>query len=128
MLTSDTEVAAAALLPIDRVPGVFISSLANWDALGHAWAALVVDKAAVTPAIQSLADRLTAETTDRREQAKRLYDWVGTNIRWVAIYICNGTLIPHTADEVLANGYGDCRDRVMLLMACIVADLAACRS
>jgi hypothetical protein len=107
----------AALLPIDRVPGVFISSLADWDSLGHAWAALVVNKAAVSPAIQSLADRLTAETTDRREQARRLYDWVGTNIRWVAIYIGNGTFIPHTADEVLANGYGDCKDQVMLLMA-----------
>jgi hypothetical protein len=107
----------ASLLPVDRVPRVFISSLPDWDSLGHTWASLVVDKATVTPAIQALADRLTAGTTNRREQARRLYDWVSTHIRWVAIYIGNGTLIPHAADDVLTNGYGDCKDQVMLLMA-----------
>ncbi len=107
----------ASLLPIDRVPRVFASSLPDWDAFGHTWAALIADKVAVTPRIQTLADKLTADTSDRREQAKRLYDWVGTNIRWVAIQIGNGTIVPHTADEILANGYGDCKDQVMLLVA-----------
>lgn len=107
----------SSLLPIDRVPRVFVSSLPGWDALGHVWASLVADKVTVTPRIQALADRLTEGTTDRREQAKRLYDWVSTNIRWVAIYIGNGTIVPHDADEVLANGYGDCKDQVMLLVA-----------
>ena len=107
----------ASLASIDRVPRVFASSLSDWNALGHTWASLVADKAAVTPRIQALADKLTAGTNSRREQAKRLYDWVGTNIRWVAIQIGNGTIVPHTADEVLANGYGDCKDQVMLLVA-----------
>jgi hypothetical protein len=107
----------ALLLPIDRVPRVFASSLQDWNAFGHAWAALVADKVAVTPRIQSLADRLTAGVSDRREQARRLYDWVSTNIRWVAIHIGNGTVVPHDADQVLENGYGDCQDQVMLLVA-----------
>ena len=116
----------ASLAPIDRVPRVFPSSLPDWDAFGHVWASLIADKAAVTPPIQALADRLTAGVSDRREQAKRLYDWVGTNIRWVAIQIGNGTIVPHTADEVLSNGYGDCKDQVMLLIALMRAkDLAA---
>jgi hypothetical protein len=116
----------ASLAPIDRVPRVFVSSIPNWDAFGHMWASLIADKAAVTPPIRTLADKLTAGITDRREQAKRLYDWVGTNIRWVAIQVGNGTIIPHTADEVLSNGYGDCKDQVMLLIALMRAkDIAA---
>ena len=48
------------------------------------------------------------------------------HIRWVAIQIGNGTIGPHTADEVLLNGYGDCKDQVMLLVALMRAkDLAA---
>ena len=75
----------AVLLPQDRVPRVFASSLPDWDSLGHRWAAMVADKAVVTPRIQALADQLTSGVTDRREQARRIYDWVGTHIRWVAI-------------------------------------------
>jgi hypothetical protein len=116
----------ASLALIDRVPRVFASSLSDWDAFGHTWASLIADKAAVTPRIQALADKLAAGTSDRHEQAKRLYDWVGTNIRWVAIQIGNGTIVPHTADEVLSNGYGDCKDQVMLLVALMHAkNLAA---
>jgi hypothetical protein len=107
----------ASLAPIDRIPRVFASSFSDWDAFGHAWASLIADKAGVTPPIQALADKLTAGISDRREQAKRLYDWVSTNIRWVAIQIGNGTIVPHTADVVLSNGYGDCKDQVMLLVA-----------
>ena len=116
----------ASLAPMDRVPRVFASSLSDWDAFGHTWASLIADKAAVAPRIQALADMLTAGTSDRHEQAKRLYDWVGTNIRWVAIQIGNGTIGPHTADERLLDGYGDNKDQVMPLVALMRAkDLAA---
>jgi transglutaminase-like putative cysteine protease len=111
----------ASLVPIDRVPRVFVSSIPDWDAFGHIWATLIADKAAVTPPIQALADKLTAGISNRREQAKRLYDWVGANIRWVAIQTGNGRIVPHTAGEVLSNGYGDCKDQVMLLIALIRA-------
>ena len=111
----------AVLVPMDRAPRVFASSLPDWDAFGHIWASLVADKNVVTPRIQTLADELTAGTTNRRQQAERLYDWVGTHIRWVAIHIGNGSIIPHVADDVLANGYGDCKDQVMLLIALLRA-------
>jgi hypothetical protein len=111
----------ASLLAIDRVPRVFVSSLPDWDALGHTWARQVADKTALTPRIQALADDLTKGVDDRREQAKRLYDWVGTHIRWVGIQIGNGTIVPHSADEVLVNGYGDCKDQVMLMVALLHA-------
>ena len=75
----------------------------------------------MTPRIQALADEVTAGTADRREQAQRLYEWVGQHVRWVAINLGNGSFVPHAADAVLANGYGDCKDQVALLVALLAA-------
>ena len=56
-----------------------------------------------------------------REKARALYDWVSRNIRYVAVYLGSGGYVPHSADEVLANEYGDCKDHVVLLQALLAA-------
>ncbi len=43
------------------------------------------------------------------------------NIRYVAVYLGHGGLIPHPADQVLANRYGDCKDHAVLLEALLAA-------
>jgi hypothetical protein len=62
-----------------------------------------------------LADEITAGTSDRREQAHRIYDWVSKHIRYVAVFLGNGGYEPHEAIKILENGYGDCKDHVGLL-------------
>jgi hypothetical protein len=75
----------------------------------------------VTPRIQALADEITAGTSDRREQANRIYDWVSRHIRYVAVFLGNGGYEPHEAIKILENGYGDCKDHVVLLEALLKA-------
>jgi len=111
----------AALSPLDRVPRLFASTFQDWAAFSHAYAALFAPKVVVTPRIQAIADEVTIGTADRREQAQRLYEWVSQHVRWVAIYLGNGGFVPHAADAVLANGYGDCKDQVALLIALLAA-------
>ena len=111
----------AALSPLDRAPRFFASTFPDWAALSSSYAGLFAPKAEVTPRIQALADQVTAGTDDRREQARLLYEWVGQHVRWVAIYLGTGSFVPHTADEVLANGYGDCKDQVALYMTLLRA-------
>ena len=72
-------------------------------------------KAAVTDRIRALALNLTTGLTGEREKARALYDWVSRNIRYVAVTLGSGGYVPHSADEVLANEYGDCKDHVVLL-------------
>ena len=111
-----------ALAATDRAPRVFASSFADWTQFGRAYAAMVGDKSAVTPAIQFLADQVAAPAAgDRREEARLLYEWVSRNVRWVAVYLGNGGYEPHTADHVLARRYGDCKDQVVLLQALLRA-------
>src|SRR6516225_1604302 len=57
----------------------------------------------------------------RREQAHLIYDWVSKHIRYVAIFLGNGGYEPHDAATILENGYGDCKDHVVLLESLLAA-------
>ena len=107
--------------PLDRFPRILVSSLEDHDELGRTYAALIAPKETVTPRIQALADQVTAGLTDRRQQAQKIYEWVSKNIRYVAVDIGNGGIIPHDADATLANGYGDCKDHAALFGALLKA-------
>jgi len=107
--------------PIDREPRYFISSFKDYAELGRAYAALAQPKIVVTDKIKALAGQITGAEPDRREQARKLYEWVVHNIRYVAIELGHGSFVPHEVDAILANGYGDCKDHDVLLQALLKA-------
>ena len=78
-------------------------------------------KALVTPSIQKLADQITQGITNKRAQAEVLYRWVSTNIRYVAIFLDFGGVVPHDAQAILDARYGDCKDHVTVLEALLAA-------
>lgn len=75
---------------------------------------MITPKFVVTPKVRALADQITAGVVDRREQAKKIYEWVSAHIRYVGIEIGIGGLVPHDADVVISNSYGDCKDHALL--------------
>lgn len=101
--------------PMDRMPRYFVSNAKDYAALGTAFGALLNPKIVVTPKVQELADKLTAGESNRREQVRKLYEWVNSNIRYIAIELGQGTMVPHDADAILTYGYGDCKDHDLLL-------------
>lgn len=107
--------------PLDQMPRLFFSSLKDQQELGRVYASLIAPMAAVTPKIQALANQLTAGLSDRRQQAQNIYEWVSKNVRYVAVDIGNGGIIPHSADTTLTNGYGDCKDQAILFAALLKA-------
>lgn len=110
-----------AVAESDDGPHVAVSSFADYAALAHLYTGLIGTRAAVTPAIQALADQLTAGISDRREQARALYEWVSTHITYVNIVLGAGGFIPHESDAILNMRYGDCKDHVMLLKSLLAA-------
>jgi hypothetical protein len=48
---------------------------------------------------------------------RAIYEYVSTQVRYVSISLGLGRYQPHAATEVLANGYGDCKDKHTLLAA-----------
>jgi hypothetical protein len=112
---------SAALSPWDTEPHYIISTFPDYAAVAAAYRQMAAGKAAVTPRIQELADEITTGTSDRHEQAHLIYDWVSKHIRYVAVFLGNGGYEPHEASKILENGYGDCKDHVVLLEALLKA-------
>lgn len=110
-----------AIPQIAKIPHFFVSTFDNYRALGAAYATAAAPKLAVTPTIQALADKITKGASDQRTEAEAIYDWVRTNIRYVAVELGSGVMVPHSAQTVLTNGYGDCKDHVTLLGALLKA-------
>ncbi|KAF1017159.1 MAG: hypothetical protein GAK31_00418 [Stenotrophomonas maltophilia] len=102
-------------------PSIMASTYRDWPQMARAYQLKAGEAAQVTPAIQALADELTRGIDDRREQAAALYRWVAQNIRYVAVYLGNGGLEPNSAQSILDNHYGDCKDHVVILEALLAA-------
>lgn len=96
-----------------------VSTFASYKDFAQAYEARA--QVEVTPAIAALAKQLTANLSTPRSKALALSDWVRKNIRYVAVYVGAGGVVPHPAQAVLDNRYGDCKDHVALLEAMLRA-------
>ena len=105
----------------DLSPHVYISSFRDQLDMADAYEARARDKYKVTPSVQKLADQITKGISDPKMQAEVLYYWVSKEIRYVAIYLGAGGVVPHYADEIIVNRYGDCKDKTTLLIALLNA-------
>lgn len=112
---------AGAVAPASFSPYVIVSSFRDYQAVAKVYAGPAMKAAVVTPKVQALADQITQGTSGKRAQAMAIYNWVSKHIRYVAIYFGLGGVVPHNADAIIANGYGDCKDHVTLLQALLAA-------
>lgn len=110
-----------AISSMDYGARLHVSTMKDYRELAAAYESRAADKAIPTAEIEQLADELTRGITDRREQARQLYDWVNINIRYVATYVGAGGFVPHEAGDILRNRYGDCKDHVVILEALLAA-------
>lgn len=96
---------------------VHYSTLKDWNTFADEYRRRTENKAIPTPGIVQLAEEVTKPAKNRQDEARLLYQWVSLNIRYVQVYLNDGHYIPHAADEVLKNRYGDCKDKAVLLKA-----------
>jgi hypothetical protein len=100
---------------------LMVSTFADYAAFAATYRASAEDPSAHDPALVQLAQSVTAHETSQRAKAKALYDWVRRNVRYVAINVGRGAVVPHRASAILANRYGDCKDHVALYGALLDA-------
>jgi len=107
--------------PSDFLPMFAATTLPSTEELGAIYHRQAAGRAEVTPEIAALAATIAGDRTGL-DAASAIHDWIATNIRYVAVYLDpNDGWVPHRASEVLANGYGDCKDHVVLLQALLAA-------
>ncbi|SHH61379.1 DUF3857 and transglutaminase domain-containing protein [Massilia sp. CF038] len=112
---------ADAVSFLDDGSRLAVSTFDSYAALARAYAARASASSAATPAIVALSAQITAGLPSARARALALSDWVRRQIRYVAVYVGAGAVVPHTAAAVLANRYGDCKDQAVLLGALLRA-------
>ena len=98
-----------------------ISSFADLQTAGAAFCGRAEPASANTPATAGVADQITRGISGRREQARAIFDWVASNIRYVSISLGTGGMVPHQAESILQNRYGDCKDYATLMRALLAA-------
>lgn len=111
-----------SIFPLSHVPRYFVSTFGDYSELGRAYAQSAAPQSAVTPKIKALADSIVKNARGEREVVRALYEWIEGHVRYVAVELGKGTLVPHAADTILTNGYGDCKDHVALFAALMKAE------
>lgn len=105
----------------DELPSVQLTTFESWQEVGDWYAGLEKDRRQPNDAIKAKAAALVEGKTTDIEKVKTLYDYVSADFRYVSLSFGLGRFQPHAASEVLANGYGDCKDKNTLLAALLAA-------
>jgi transglutaminase-like putative cysteine protease/Flp pilus assembly protein TadD len=104
-----------------KVPSVAWTTFHSWTEVGDWYRSLALNRSEPNAQIHAQADELTKNAKTPEEQVRALYDFVSTHTRYVGIDFGIGRYQPHTAVEVLADRYGDCKDKDTLLEALLRA-------
>lgn len=92
-------------------------SFAGWADMGAWYDRLSRDRSVPDVSVSQKAGALAASAPDTLAKIRVLADFVQKEIRYVSIQIGIGGFQPHSASSVLANRYGDCKDKATLLSA-----------
>jgi cellulose synthase operon protein C len=101
----------------DLLSQVIVSMNPSWDHIAEWDKALLVDAFRSTPETKKIAEELTRGLKTVREKLDALTRFVMQDVRYQQDY--ENTIAgvkPHAADVVLQRGYGDCKDKSVLLM------------
>ncbi len=103
-------------------PDVQLTTFTDWKQVAQWYAKLQGERMTVDDSVRQKALELTKGADTPTEKARRLYDFVARNVRYVSISLGIGRYQPHSASDVLQNGYGDCKDKHTLLSALLRAE------
>lgn len=104
-----------------KIPSVGWTTFHSWAQVGDWYRTLSLARAEPTAAIRTKADDLTKDAKSPEDQVRALYRYVATQTRYVGIDLGVGRYQPHAAADVLANQYGDCKDKDTLLESLLKA-------
>jgi Domain of Unknown Function with PDB structure (DUF3857)/Transglutaminase-like superfamily len=102
-------------------PSVQVTTFKSWDEIGAWYQSLQRSALVVTPAIQAKADALTSGLSNSEDIVRAIFADVALHTHYVGVAFGIGRYQPHPADDVLANEYGDCKDKHTLLATLLKA-------
>ena len=117
----DAEEEEAAADDDDSTPDVQLTTFKDWQEVAQWYARLQGERVVVDDTIRKKAEELTRGATTQLDKARKIYDFVARDIRYVSLSFGVGRYQPHSSTEVLQGSYGDCKDKHTLLAALLRA-------
>lgn len=102
-------------------PDVQISTFQNWDEVGAWYNKLQSERVKPSAEVRAKAMELTKGAKDDDAKVRVIYGYVSRQIRYIGVAFGVGHYQPHSAAEVLANQYGDCKDKHTLMASLLDA-------
>jgi len=102
-------------------PEVLLSSFKNWEEVGRTYSDLQRERVQPTPEIKAKAAELVKDAKDEDAKIRAIYNYVSLQVRYIGIAFGIGRIQAHAATEVMANQYGDCKDKHTLLASLLQA-------
>lgn len=102
-------------------PDVQMSTFQTWAEVGAWYNSLQSERVKPGQEIRAKAAELTKDAKDDDAKLHAIYTYVSTQFRYIGVAFGIGRYQPHSADEVLANQYGDCKDKHTLLASLLEA-------
>ncbi len=95
---------------------VDVGAPAAWREIGAWYAGLARDRYAMTPELERKLSGLVKGARTLDDSIKAVHKYVTRDVRYVAISLRMGGYQPHAAADVVATGYGDCKDKATLFI------------
>jgi hypothetical protein len=98
----------------DKMPA---KSYKNWSEFGNWYTDLASGMREASPALQQKVQEIAPANLPVMERIKKLAGFAQHDVRYVAIEIGVGGYRPHSASDIFARRYGDCKDKATVLSA-----------
>jgi len=115
------EEALAGRMEVYFAPNTLPEGEQLWTLLGQWFTQLAAPQSEGPADIAGASRALTSANADFMERIQRVAVFMQQQIRYVGVEIGIGGFIPHAAEDVYRNHYGDCKDKATLMIAMLDA-------
>ncbi len=99
----------------EQLAHVHASTYASWEEMGRWYWGFVKDQLVADEELRRLAKSLTASLTTDRDKVKAIYRYVVQSTRYAALEFGVHGYKPYRCAQIVARGFGDCKDKATLL-------------
>ncbi|MEQ8763236.1 MAG: tetratricopeptide repeat protein [Planctomycetota bacterium] len=99
----------------ERLPMVEVTTFESWDAFSRWWWNLIESQFDVSSEMRAKVQELTAGLESRDEKIRAIYNFIVSDIRYVAWEFGVHGYQPYRASTIFARRFGDCKDKAILM-------------
>lgn len=96
---------------------VYFSEVENWGEVADWGTQLFKNSIQTAPQLKDIVESIKSTTSSRSQQIAKILQFVQTDIRYLGIEFGENSHKPSLALDTLSRHYGDCKDKVSLLIS-----------